>query len=99
MNEQVNRAEATASTEAQIADAASGVPTSETADGGSGSTDGSFLRFAATAILTRISSTLRSLILGVFGCLQSIELRLENWLKTDEEKDWERRFREEYRRK
>ena len=86
-NDQVNR------------DAASVVPTSATEDGGSGSTDGSFLRFAATAILTRISSTLRSLILGVFGCLQSIELRLENWLKTDEEKDWERRFREEYRRK
>jgi hypothetical protein len=41
-NDQVNRAEATASTEAQNADAASVVPTSETADGGSGSTHCSF---------------------------------------------------------
>jgi hypothetical protein len=38
MNDQVNRAEATASTEAQNADAASVVPTPTTEDGGSGST-------------------------------------------------------------
>jgi hypothetical protein len=42
MNDQVNRAEATASTEAQNTDAASVVPTSESVDGGSGSTHGSF---------------------------------------------------------
>jgi hypothetical protein len=42
MNEQVNRAEATASTEAQNADAASVVPTPTAEDGGSGSTPCSF---------------------------------------------------------
>ena len=41
-NDQVNRAEATASTEAQNADAASVVPTPTTEDGGSGSTPCSF---------------------------------------------------------
>ena len=71
----------------------------ETDNANSGSTHCSFLRFAAITILTRISSTLRSLILGVFGCLQSIDLALEDWLKTDEEKDWEMRFRAEYRRR
>ena len=55
MNDQVNRAEATASTEAQNADAASVVPTSETADGGSGSTHDSF---SATPSLIAIMRTL-----------------------------------------
>ena len=41
-NDQVNRAEAIASTEAQNTDAASVVPTSESVDGGSGSTPCSF---------------------------------------------------------
>jgi hypothetical protein len=44
-NDQVNRAKATASTEAQNADAASVVPTPTTEDGGSGSTHGSFSYF------------------------------------------------------
>ena len=46
-NDQVNRAEAIASTEAQNTDAASVVPTSESVDGGSGSTPCS-LRFLAS---------------------------------------------------
>ena len=41
-NDQVNRAEAIASTEAQNTDAASVVPTPTTENGGSGSTHGSF---------------------------------------------------------
>jgi hypothetical protein len=46
-----------------------------------------------------IMSLLRFLILKIFDWRQSIESRLDNWLKTDEERDWEKRFIEEYRKK
>jgi len=66
----------------------------KTDDANSGSTHCSF-----SVILKRISSVFRFLILAAFDCLQSIESRLENWLKTDEEKRWEEKFRDEYRQK